>query len=174
MPFPIAHGIIGASLFAATQKKLSREKGIRLMLLAAGLAMLPDLDFLCTWVFDLHGWHRSFTHSIAFAVVIGLVSSHFAAAKSFRVTIGLVLAPLSHGLLDALVTSRRGTGIELFWPISEHRFNLGFFDYFSFPFDPRVDLWTDILIYLLKVSLLEAILIGPVLLLVLKVKLEEA
>jgi membrane-bound metal-dependent hydrolase YbcI (DUF457 family) len=174
MPFPIAHGLIGASLFAATQKKISRGQDIRLMLLAAGLAMLPDLDFLFTWVFDLHGWHRSFTHSIGFAVVMGLVASHLAAAKSFRAAIGLVLAPLSHGLLDALVSSRKWTGVELLWPISEHRFNLGFFDYFSFSFDPRIDRWTDILIYLLKVSLLEAIVVGPILFVVLKVKLEEA
>jgi membrane-bound metal-dependent hydrolase YbcI (DUF457 family) len=174
MPFPIAHGIIGASLFAATQKKVSRDKDIRLMLLAAGLAMLPDLDFLFTWLFDLHGWHRSFTHSIAFAVVLGLVASHLAAAKSFRVATGLVLAPLSHGLLDALVSSGKGTGVELLWPISEHRFNLGLFDYFSFSFDPRIDLWTDIVSYVLKVSLLEAIVVGPMLFVVLTVKLEEA
>jgi len=135
--------------------------------------MLPDLDFLFTWVFDLHGWHRSFTHSIAFAVVMGLVASQLAAAKSFRVAIGLVLAPLSHGPLDALVSSRKETGVELLWPISEHRFNLGFFDYFSFSFDPRIDLWTDILIYVLKVSLLETIVVGPVLFVLLMVKLEE-
>jgi inner membrane protein len=174
MPFPIAHGIIGASLFAATQKRLSRDKDIRLMLLAAGLAMLPDLDFLLTWVFDLHGWHRSFTHSIVFAVVTGLVASHLAAAKSFRAAIGLVLAPLSHGLLDALMTSGKGAGVELLWPISEHRFNLGLFDYFSFSFDPRIDLWTDILIYVLKVTLLEAILVGPMLFVILAVKLKES
>ncbi len=142
------------------------------MLLCAALSILPDADFVLEWIFHLRNSHRGFTHSIAFGVIAGLLASSLVGAKNVRATLALVLAPVSHGLLDALVTSRQA-GIELLWPLSDHGFKLGLFDYFTFRLDPRFDPWSDILIQVLKVSLLEAVIMGPLFTLLIFFKLRK-
>jgi membrane-bound metal-dependent hydrolase YbcI (DUF457 family) len=170
MPFPICHGIIGASLFRTVQREVSVSKNGRLMLLCGALAIIPDLDFIFEWVFQLRGWHRGFTHSIAFGAALGFLAAVLTSVKNFRDTSGILLASVSHAPLDALVTTSKGTGVELLWPLTSYRFHFGVFDYFSFSLDPRFDPWSDILTQLLKVSLIELIVCGPILLLVLTVK----
>ena len=93
-------------------------------------AVLPDIDVI-GFSFgiqygDMFG-HRGLTHSIFFAVVIGLV-----AAKANSLGVGgwkLGVVPLwawftavtmSHGLLDAMTNG--GRGIAFFAPFSNHRY----------------------------------------------------
>jgi membrane-bound metal-dependent hydrolase YbcI (DUF457 family) len=172
MPFSIGHGIIGASLYGASQKEISLSKDGRIMLLCAGLAIVPDLDFIFAWIFNLRGWHRGFTHSIVFGVAIGLLAAFLAQIRNLTQQIGLVLAPVSHAPLDALVTTTasKDPGVALLWPVTDYRFRFGLFDYFSFHLDPRFDPWSDILTLLLKVSLIEIIVVGPILLFVVLIK----
>jgi membrane-bound metal-dependent hydrolase YbcI (DUF457 family) len=170
MPFPIGHGIIGACLFSALQKEISLSKDGRIMLLCAGLAIVPDFDFTFAWNFNLGGWHRGFTHSIVFGVAIGLLAAFLAPTRNLTQQISLVLAPVSHAPLDALVTTSKGEGVRLLWPLTNYRFRFGLFDYFSFSLDPRFDPWGDILTHVLKVSLIELIAVGPLLLFVVLIK----
>jgi inner membrane protein len=94
-------------------------------LLAALLPVIPDLD-----VFSVAGYggsilgHRGFTHSISFAVAVGLAAAAVTCRyfqRSFWILFALFAAiTASHGFLDAL--TKGGAGIPFFWPISERRF----------------------------------------------------
>ena len=170
MPLPVAHALIGASLFGAAQKQISLSRDGRFMLLCAGLTIIPEFDFIFEWFFNLRGAHRGFMHSLFFGLSLGLLASYLVSIRSFRNQLGLFLASVSHACLDTLVTSSKGTGVALLWPITNFRFRLGVFDYFSFNFDPRFDPWIDIFIHVVKVSLVEFMVVGPVLLLVVLIK----
>lgn len=173
MPFPIVHGVVAASLFTASQPKISIGKDWKIMLLCAALAILPDADFALEWIFSVRDAHRGFTHSIAFGVAAGLLASVLVGAKKFSHRLALVMAPTSHALLDVLVTSHQNNGIELLWPLSDYRFKLGLLDYFHFRFNPRFDPWGEILIQVLKISLIEAIVMGPLFMLLIFLKLRK-
>jgi membrane-bound metal-dependent hydrolase YbcI (DUF457 family) len=143
------------------------------MLLCAALAILPDADFALEWIFYVRDAHRGFTHSIAFSVAVGLFASVLVRTRKFSHWLALVLAPISHALLDMLVTGRQGTGIELLWPLTDYRFKLGLFDYFVFDFNPRFDAWSAILAQLLKISLFESLIMGPLFLLLIFFRLRK-
>ncbi len=162
MPFPIGHGLVGASLFAATQREIDFKRHWKFLLLSAGLAILPDADFAFDWFFHLRGWHRGFTHSIAFGVFTGLAAGALVGIRDVRRTSGFVLAAISHGFFDTLVTSSDGSGVELLWPLSDHRYKLGWLEYFSFNLHPGSDPWSEILRLLLTVSFLEVLMFGPI------------
>lgn len=169
MPFPVAHGLVAASIFSALQNEYSLSKNRNIILLCASLAIIPDADFAFAWIFGLRGWHRHFTHSIVFGIALGLLAAYLGRIGNQRQRLGLVLGSVSHAPLDALVTSTsgQGTGVTLLWPLASYRFRFGLFDYFSFNFDPRFDPWGEILIHVLKVSLIELAVTGPILVLVL-------
>jgi inner membrane protein len=87
--------------------------------LAAVLPVLPDLD-----AFSLAGYgtplgHRGFTHSLVFALGLGLIAAGLT-YRYFRTSwwglTGLCFAIIaSHGLLDAF--TKGGAGIPFFWPL---------------------------------------------------------
>lgn len=99
-------------------------------LLAAGMiaSILPDADVLAFYFrigYDHPFGHRGFTHSIFFAVLIGLAG--MAAARSFGVNravafLFLFVSTVSHGLLDALTNG--GLGIAFFSPFDNTRYFL--------------------------------------------------
>jgi len=79
-------------------------------------AILPDIDFLINWIFNLH-IHRTFTHSILFVVVISLLIYAFmrifkskSSAKDLALAIGIGI--ILHLLIDLLAAP----GINLLWP----------------------------------------------------------
>jgi inner membrane protein len=106
------------------------RKIISIRLLTAGIAacMLPDLDvvaFSFGIPYESPFGHRGFTHSIAFAGLIGLVSARFNLSLNTtrsRAFWFLALATLSHPLLDACTNG--GLGVALFWPINNERYFL--------------------------------------------------
>jgi membrane-bound metal-dependent hydrolase YbcI (DUF457 family) len=173
MPFPIAHGLVAASLFTALQKKFSLARDWKMMLLCAALAIAPDTDFILKWFYDLRHAHRGFSHSIAVGIMVGLVASALVGARTVRTRLVLLLVPVSHGLLDVLVTSREGAGTQLLWPLSDRRLKLEVFDYFSFRYDPRIDDLGVMLGHAFKVSLFELVVIGPLFTLLLLFKLRN-
>jgi inner membrane protein len=91
-------------------------------------AMLPDADVI-TFSFgiryeDMFG-HRGITHSIAFAVVLGLVAAKANSLEGGRWRLGVLwvwfaAVTMSHGLLDALTNG--GRGIAFFAPFSPDRY----------------------------------------------------
>lgn len=121
---PVAHGLLGASLVAAV---LPREGARRYYLpLAAGafLANAADLDFGLVFALHSRGWHRGFTHSLTFALAVGLVLFVSLGRRRAAKAVAYGLAYASHGLLD-FATTKFGGGVQLLWPFTAERFALG-------------------------------------------------
>jgi len=117
----LAHLAVGA---AAGRLAMGRRH-IGASVLCAALSMLPDADVLA---FNLgipyhHPFgHRGATHSIAFALVCGLVAWAVARwrtgdGRRWGLVVGLTV--LTHPLLDMLTTG--GLGVALWWPLSDAR-----------------------------------------------------
>jgi membrane-bound metal-dependent hydrolase YbcI (DUF457 family) len=165
MPLPIAHGLLGASIVAATLPEASPVRNWKPLLLGATLSICPDLDY-----FLRTDWHRGFTHSLLFASVVGLLC--FAATRfaNLRMAIALTGAIFSHGLLDFAVTKTM-PGVELLWPFSTHRFGLGLVDYYHLTgVNPVFFLNKDVLMDLLKMGVFELVIFLPIFLFVLSIK----
>ena len=123
MPLPVSHGLLGASIVAA----VSRTRGERrLAPLVAGalLANAADLDFALAFAFHSRAWHRGFSHSIAFSLVVCLVLVLSLGRRRLREAIACGMAYASHGILDYL-TTKEGGGVELLWPFSSERLAFG-------------------------------------------------
>ena len=123
MPTVISHPAIP---FAIAMLGGAQKVSGRLLLAAAGASILPDVDSIGFHLGIPYGHmmgHRGFTHSIVFALVIGLLGMPLASKlQAHRITAFLVLfiSTLSHGLLDALTSG--GLGIAFFSPFSNRRF----------------------------------------------------
>ena len=165
MPFPIAHGMIGASIVAASRKNVSLSRDWQSLLMGAALANCPDFDFFFVWVLDLSDtWHRGFSHSITFAVIAGLIASALAGRPRLKDILVYGAAAMSHSLLDAL-SSRMSPGVQLFWPFSSDYYRSGLFEYVDM-YLTRYP-WQEFLVGAIKVSLIEAVVFAPLLLLTL-------
>jgi len=98
----------------------------RLLLAGVAASVLPDLDvvtfrFGIPYSADLG--HRGFSHSLVFAVLVGLVGAagHRLLGAGFaRAFLFLSLATASHGVLDAFTNG--GLGVAFLWPWSGERF----------------------------------------------------
>lgn len=132
MPLPIAHGFFGASAAAAGlfPKKYYRNRFIPVAVCAV-LSVLPDLDFLFVFATGNEKWHRGFTHSIAFALLVGLIIHLYLGRRRWREALAYSFAYASHFILDFL-TTKVGGGLELFFPFSAQRFKLGWFGFSEF------------------------------------------
>lgn len=131
MPLPIAHGFLGATIVAALYPKL--KKFYSLPLLFGGfLALVPDFDFALDILFGSGNWHRGFTHSITFALIIYLIFALICDKKHIRIVNTFGLVYLSHCILD-FVTAKHGGGVELFWLFSSEKFKLGLFSLSEMP-----------------------------------------
>jgi inner membrane protein len=103
-----------------------RHISTRLLMAGIFAAILPDLDVLA-FRFGIPyaaDWgHRSFSHSLLFALIIALMGMLLARPlKTRRKTAFwfLLLATASHGILDAFTNG--GLGVAFFWPVSSQRF----------------------------------------------------
>ncbi len=115
MPSAFAHAAVGAAL--ATRLPPSRQRlwvGLVLALAAAA----PDLDVigfrLGVPYEDVWG-HRGWTHSLAFAAIVGLGSwplwRSAGARQAGIAAVLLFFAIASHGLLDAFTDAGHGVGL---------------------------------------------------------------
>lgn len=169
MPLPIAHSLIGASIVAASYPNRTPRENWKSLIVGAALATAPDLDLLVIWLFNLNrDWHRGFTHSLFFAVLVGLLIYVFKGRQFLKEAILFGLVVLSHGLFDALVSIKGGVG--LLWPFS-HRFAFGLFEYpdtLAFSYYPGSDALIIKGLYgVLVCSLYELIFCGSFFLLIL-------
>jgi membrane-bound metal-dependent hydrolase YbcI (DUF457 family) len=96
------------------------------MVVLAGLALLPDVDFLIHPVAPSVGLfaHRGASHSFAIAMVVGASIAVAIRLRGGRraVAWGLLATAVvaSHGVLDLLGES--DLGVALLWPMSDARF----------------------------------------------------
>lgn len=168
MPFPIAHGLSAASLAAATspEKPLLREW--KTLLLCAALGNLPDCDFFFVWVLHMdRSWHRSFSHSIVFSLVVGFglaILLAWLSKRPFKPSTGwlFVGAILSHVLIDAATTRSAEAGVNLLWPFSTQRFAFNLFPYRNIESVVHQGTWAASLEGLLYLCLIEVLLFGTV------------
>jgi inner membrane protein len=106
-----------------------RRIGWRLMVAGAVCGIVPDLDFLSIRMgFDRYGGtygHRGFTHSLGFALLIGLLAALWTSsvAPGWRRRVGrgafLALCTASHPLLDSLFDV--GICSAWLWPLDGAR-----------------------------------------------------
>lgn len=167
MPLPIAHGLIGASVIAATRNCTSLRLEGHALLLGATLGILPDVDVFFALVLGLGDrWHASFTHSILFALAVGWGAAHFMGRSNFREILLYAIVVFSHALLDIL-TRKTWSGAALLWPFSTHKFRLGLVDYFAFYPNLISDPLGEQLLRALRISWYELLIFTPVFLLAL-------
>ncbi|MFT3775652.1 MAG: metal-dependent hydrolase [Minicystis sp.] len=133
MASAITHGVVG---FAAAVAYAGTPTPRRLWLLAVGCAILPDADVIAFPLGipyrSLFG-HRGFSHSLLFALLLGVVVT----ALAFRAlrpgslafwsrSLFFAAVTASHGALDALTNG--GLGVAFFSPLVLKRY--------FFPFRP--------------------------------------
>jgi inner membrane protein len=123
MPTILTHPIVPLALAVAFGSKSIPK---RLLLAGITASVLPDLDVLAfrfgiAYSHDLG--HRGMSHSLLFALLLGLAVMPFATMlQSTRkaVFVFIALCAASHGLLDMLTNG--GLGVAFFWPFSSERF----------------------------------------------------
>ena len=123
MPLPVAHGLLGASIVAASHPQQANRYFMPLFA-GAFLANVADLDFFLVFTLHSRDWHRGFSHSIMLALVVCLIAVLSLGRRHIREAIAYGLAFASHGILD-YVTTKEGGGVELLWPFSAERFVFG-------------------------------------------------
>lgn len=120
---PVAHSLVGAGLVAAVLPREGRAPYWVWLAAGAVVANAADLDFLLAFALGSRGWHRGFTHSLVFALVVFLCLLVALGRRRARVAAAFGLAYASHVLLD-FATTFQGGGVELFWPFSTDRLGL--------------------------------------------------
>ena len=123
MPTPVAHSLVGAGLVAAVLPRAGRARYWVLLAAGAALANAADLDFILAFAFRSRAWHRGFTHSLVFALVVFLCFLLALGRARAREAAAYGLAYASHVLLDFATTKASG-GLELLWPFSLERLGL--------------------------------------------------
>ena len=170
MPLPVAHGLLGAAVVAITRKKLSFRKDWLALLLGSTLAIIPDFDLILSWVLGYSiKTHGGFTHSIVFSLAAGFMACFVMREKTVRGFTTYALATLSHGILD-VITRKEFGGSALLWPVSLHKFRLGWFDYFEFYPNPETEPIISIMRNALEVCRYEMMIFMPVFLIVVWLK----
>jgi inner membrane protein len=123
MPLPVAHSLVGASIVAALHPRPFARRYLPPILLGVLLANAADLDFFLVLATHERGWHRGFTHSIAFALLVCVTFFLALGRERVREAAAYGLAFASHAFLD-FATTREGGGLELLWPFTSERFGL--------------------------------------------------
>src|SRR5262245_26970558 len=116
------HVVIG---FAVGSAVVSRPTARFQLLVCATCAVLPDLDLMAPWLGGDRDFHRRFTHSVAFALIVGLACAtgnrlaRHQRAESIHFGCSAALATLSHAITDMMTTSP--PGVALLSPFSNVR-----------------------------------------------------
>ncbi|HET9620595.1 MAG TPA: metal-dependent hydrolase [Kofleriaceae bacterium] len=134
MPLPLAHALVGASISVTISVTIGGTTGRttggtlrpthasvrRGLIVGALLGVLPDVDFALGWLHVVR-WshHHGVTHSIAFAIVAGLLAARVSGLRP----LACMLAALSHPALDYVITE--SAGVALWWPVTTQREKLG-------------------------------------------------
>lgn len=157
VPTPLTHFIAGAAASQLSPKP--RGHHLRYALVFGLLASLQDLDFMMFFFgipYNHPLGHRGFSHSLAFAVALGVVGALVLradrkGARAFCLTaVAAGMAAASHGLLDMVTNGGLGVGILMpfdggrfffpFRPILVSPFSLG-----NFISTAALVLWSEIL-----------------------------
>lgn len=105
------------------------KKPVRFWVLAILCSVLPDFDAIGFWLgvpYESFWGHRGFTHSLVFALIVGLLvvllffrSEAHDVRRWWRLVFFFFLVTSSHALLDMLTSG--GHGVALFSPFDNSR-----------------------------------------------------
>lgn len=121
-----AHALTAFALGKGFSKEIATPK---FWILGILCAILPDADvisFAFRIPYESFWGHRGFSHSIVFAMLLGIIITYIFYNKEFLSKKGIVLmlyfflCTVSHGILDALTTG--GLGVAFFSPIEDTRY----------------------------------------------------
>jgi inner membrane protein len=124
MPSIPTHLMVGAALGQTAERRL--RQNWKFWALAMACSALPDIDVLGFSFGIKYGefWgHRGITHSILFALIIGIGAGWWlGGTRADRVWQSLLffVITLSHGVLDAMTDG--GLGVAFFLPFADGRF----------------------------------------------------
>ena len=117
MALPVAHWAVALGM--------TRSRDKLLWAVVAGLAILPDLDFILVWGFGFSrsSYHRTFSHSLVFFALLVVLWICFRPPRFRDLSPQFCfLVLLSHSLLDMACTAdSRDHGVMLFWPLLDSR-----------------------------------------------------
>lgn len=166
VPLPVAHGLIGVSVVAVLRDSAQTGRW-KWLAFGAFLGVAPDFDFALNWLrISRGGWHHGFTHSIPFAIVVGLLTIIVLRQWKVRSFLVFSAAYMSHTLLDYMLTESRG--VALWWPFTNHRYKLRLPNPIDYTWSD--DSLTQAASDLLKISFIELLIFGPILLAVILVR----
>jgi inner membrane protein len=129
MPSPVGHGLMGVAIYSATVPRRRALHAWGFLGLCVGFSLLPDLDFVAPMAVGRFDWaqemHRSFTHTVFFALAAGLVWLAAArlirprsAAARWSTAAVIVACLLAHLALDVMnVDTKAPFGVSMFWPV---------------------------------------------------------
>jgi membrane-bound metal-dependent hydrolase YbcI (DUF457 family) len=158
MALPVGHALLGASMAALFLPQDARPQSVRILLTSALIAVSPDFDYLFYRVLDWgEAWHRSFSHSITFALAVGALATIAIGPRKPKVFLIYSLAIISHPILDALVSERGG--VQFLWPLSNDMFHFGLIGYPNV-FRDGADQYT-VVRRVLEYSLIEGLILAP-------------
>jgi inner membrane protein len=166
MPLPVAHALLGASV-AAGLCPSSQARQWQPLLIGAFLGICPDFDYFLNWMqISGGGWHHGFTHSIAFAFLLGLITVVISRSWKVRSLILFCAAAVSHTLLDFLITESRG--VALWWPFTDQRYKVRLPNPIDYTWSSASLLKASFDV--LKISLIELMIFAPIFLVVVLVR----
>ncbi len=118
------HALVGATLVSGMS---APRRSTRNYIIGATTAIIPDFDyfgFINRVPYASLWGHRGLTHSLVFAVAVGLVAMLLANRKPRALSIDFFmlffLTTISHSLIDACTNG--GLGVALFSPYNTHRY----------------------------------------------------
>jgi membrane-bound metal-dependent hydrolase YbcI (DUF457 family) len=169
LPLPIGHGCISASAVVVLKPDFSLKSDWKILTLGLLLSIAPDFDYALVWIFKLSNeWHRGFSHSLAFALVLGVSVAFILKADRIRSVLIFTAAAASHTLLDYATSHTAEGGVTLFWPFSSRQFALGLTRGFEISLSESSS--TEMIAHLVRSSVVELLVFGPVLLIVLMMR----
>ena len=157
MPLPLAHALVGASTAAALRP--ASQPQWKPILIGAFLGICPDFDYALNMMrISGGGWHHGFTHSIAFAFLLGLLTVVVLREWKVRSFVLFSAAAASHTLLDYLITESRG--VALWWPFTDHRYKLEIANPIDYTWS-NASIW-EASADVLKITLVEFMIFAPI------------
>src|SRR4051812_14974068 len=102
MSLPVAHALVGACIYSGLEPRVDFCTKRTAWTLALLLPVLPDLDFAPVWFLGLPvtTWHRTFSHSLLFAVACALVAAWIWRQRPVPAAAFVGALVLSHALVD--------------------------------------------------------------------------
>lgn len=129
MPLPIAHSLMGYTLAESSSVRLTKSFWLDVLILMF-LANLPDIDFLPGYLVGRPNlYHHYYTHSVAFAALVGGLAAFYFWRKRGRFWpyFAMVFAAVSSHLILDLVTVDEAPpyGMALLWPVTSRFYDIG-------------------------------------------------